>query len=740
MPISLGSVGNSQLADGFLAYGLNRPRSLIHPEDFHLIYPLDALTDAAPGNSGVESLDSTYRFCSADPTGTWGNYKLTAGANTNPYTTMTTFSTPIDISLSSCVLTFYIHAGTDGQTDYWLDYMDRFDFEIRSGAGQKYSYFKLWEGLGANRWGHEGLNEISFCPCKPTSAATDGEADLTAVDSLRFYLPQASSGRSAVTLVRVGFFRPSYPTGIYTLFLDATSNLVPAAAAYAASKGIKLGIGINPYIVGTASQMTWTQVRELQYLGHDIHVYTSGPDTSNWDDKTDRQKKDIFKDAMHRFTSNGINPAGASIGQASGGNGFSLTDDMEIKPIYMSTFMGENPADNSPRRLSTLYDPSKLDWSASTHANKPSVPTDFAEDIADAETFRALMNVGGHMAVADDLTAFVACADLLDASTLTNRTQRQLLGGQPLIRLPAGGSIEAFLPGTWGIDTDGAGTNGGGIVGTVARGSITLTNAAAAMCKVYDLSATTFYNLAATAAGDHVQWKMFPSNHQAGDMILFGASAPFCELALDIDTVATFNSTDVIEWFYATGAKTAGVPTGSALTLVQDKTDTTDGTGGQSFQQDGAIHFVPPDDWAKTVVDSQDAYWIWAKIATGKAANLTQTPTTNSVEHNIVTPTDGIDIPYDCYVRDVRGVTEAATLPTATDVIFHLVNFTTGNVSEALTWAQDTECETWSDISGDGPFDRLYCRKGDKLGVLVVQEDGTNELSDVHLTLTLIPR
>ena len=66
----------------------------------------------------------------------------------------------------------------------------------------------------------------------------------------------------------------------------------------------------------------------------------------------------------------------------------------------------------------------------------------------------------------------------------------------------------------------------------------------------------------------------------------------------------------------------------------------------------------------------------------------------------------------------------------AVDVKFFLMNYTTGACSAVLTFAQDIRSAVFTDVD-------LAVAAGDVLGVVVTQEDGTNEPSGVILELSI---
>lgn len=271
--------------------------------------------------------------------------------------------------------------------------------------------------------------------------------------------------------------------------------------------------------------------------------------------------------------------------------------------------------------------------------------------------------------------------------------------------------------GEWLIDGDGANTNGAGMVGDV-----TLTNAAAAFAKAWDQGTTTFANLATdsslTGWTANFQLTADAANEEVNDAIYFGNSVPFAEIAFDLSQLATYGA-DAGLYEYWNGAWT---DLGGAVTLW-DETDITANDGKRPWQQVGAMAFAPPSDWASTTVDSQAAYWIRWRVT---ALQVTQEPIMNTKEHDIVTPADGATAPRGCRITKIRATDGAGTLHTTNDIIFILQNFTTGDHSGELTWAQDQQSDSWGSLTID-------CSAGDSLGVVVLQEDGAAEATNVIL-------
>ena len=274
--------------------------------------------------------------------------------------------------------------------------------------------------------------------------------------------------------------------------------------------------------------------------------------------------------------------------------------------------------------------------------------------------------------------------------------------------------------GTLAIDGDGAETNGGGLWG---GSGVTLSEQAAALCVVVDYDgAGSDYQLLSTSSsggGYTANYQLLPDTEIENDAVYFGGAVAFCELALDITTVATY-AADSIIWEYWDG------DSWETLTIVQDQTDADDADGDRPFQRDGAIHFVPPADWAASTINTQEAYWIRARCTA--TVNVTQTPTTASKEHELVTPTDGFVCPHAGTITAIRLHDYAATLHTTADVKFCLVNITTGAATAALTFAQDIASDYWASLT-------LAVNAADVLALLITQEDGANEVVNAQLEL-----
>lgn len=208
------------------------------------------------------------------------------------------------------------------------------------------------------------------------------------------------------------------------------------------------------------------------------------------------------------------------------------------------------------------------------------------------------------------------------------------------------------------------------------------------------------------------------------DAVYFGYDLKkFCEIYIDMGGVQANPGGDAWTWEYWDGGAW------SALTLTYDHTDTTAQDGKQSFQQDGAICFIPPSDWAKTTADGTNAFWIRARVTTvGNLGN--QDPVMNNTVHGIVEPSDdgAVAAPHDGTITRVRTTHLGANIHAA-DMKFVIVNFTDMACTSEITWPANQRSH-YEVVSLDVGI-------SSKLGILVTDEAGGNDPENVAVELQL---
>jgi len=289
--------------------------------------------------------------------------------------------------------------------------------------------------------------------------------------------------------------------------------------------------------------------------------------------------------------------------------------------------------------------------------------------------------------------------------------------------------ILPFHGGLAGEDTDAAGTNGGGMVGSTVDVTTHDYNSGAAggddvVCKVYDLTSTTWDDLSTAAllsagADWAINYQLLPDAdaEEAGDAFAVGFDEKFCEivfndLATNNGTLATWGG-DGGKYQYSTGAGTW-----SDLTVF-DNTDLTAQDGLRSLQRAGAITFVPPSDWVVATYDGEEAYWV-QYVLTG--AQLTQTPViddTNFDEPIVGIPTtDSFITPYKMSLAEVRVTNMGITVHDQA-IEFIVGNFTDGTFSAALTWTA-SQYSDWFDLAAE-----IACDAGDIIGIMITDDGGS---------------
>lgn len=330
-------------------------------------------------------------------------------------------------------------------------------------------------------------------------------------------------------------------------------------------------------------------------------------------------------------------------------------------------------------------------------------------DVLTAATLAATTNGNGASLIGIEDAGTLYAATTVEGALAEVRTEADTANARIVNRVDP---MAVF--GTWAVDGDGARTNGAGLVG--ATPVLTAVAAGQAKCD----NGGVIGNLSAgPLAGYTSNYQLFPDAPADDDAFYVGQSVPFCEVAFNVG-VAQSSTGGCFTWEYWNGAW-------STLTLAWDGTSAAATDGSRSFERDGAISFVPPADWAQTGVNGVTVYWIRCRVST--VANIgVALGTMDATTPEVVTPGDGFLARLAGTIETIRLSDAAATLHTTADVKFILMNYTTGAHSGVLTFAQDQRTDYWSGLS-------LATANGDELGVVVTQEDGANEPTNVMLEL-----
>lgn len=281
----------------------------------------------------------------------------------------------------------------------------------------------------------------------------------------------------------------------------------------------------------------------------------------------------------------------------------------------------------------------------------------------------------------------------------------------------------AAFGGLAGEDTDGAGTNGAGLVlGNPDLSTHQYNNSTGnVIVKVYDNGTTTWEDLAASSnlAGWAADDQLTPdaASEASGDAFAIGfstnfAEAAFNDLATGAGALATW-SNDGGKWQYSTGAGTW-----SDLT-VYDGTDSTANDGKRPLQQAGAVSFAPPSDWASVTIDAEEGYFIqWVFTA----ATLTQAALIDGTNLDepfvVVADTDALEAPFKASISQVR-VTDMGGTVHDQIIKFVVGNMTDGVYSAELSWAASQLSDSF-DLASD-----LAVDADDLIGIIVTDDAGS---------------
>jgi len=262
-----------------------------------------------------------------------------------------------------------------------------------------------------------------------------------------------------------------------------------------------------------------------------------------------------------------------------------------------------------------------------------------------------------------------------------------------------------------------------GLQGTVAVGSfpfdtIVTTDVeatSAQLAQVYDAS-DDYYTLATSggAAGYTANYQLFPDTEALNDAAYFGMESKFAVIYFNVSaTVATY-ADDACKWQYWNGSAWTD------LTILYDGTDSDANDGKRPFQADGYLIFSPPSDWARTSVNTKDAYWIRSIVT---AAQMTQSPVLDgSTYHQSVASTYPIQVPGKGTIGRAR-LTWGTNSGANNDTKLILVNLTQQTVSAIKTHTKAKQTFVIADFA-------LAVEEDDEIALFVTQEDGTTEFAD----------
>jgi hypothetical protein len=208
-----------------------------------------------------------------------------------------------------------------------------------------------------------------------------------------------------------------------------------------------------------------------------------------------------------------------------------------------------------------------------------------------------------------------------------------------------------------------------------------------------------------------------PAAPVVGDGFVFGYSEQFNKIKITTSTAGVATWTVILEYWDGDSWET--------VDTYEDDTAGWTTTAGTLF-----IHFRPPADWARKSIEGTSAYYVRMKISAFTSIT-TQPLATQAWVLPCSTGCSGFPCPVTGFIRDIRGNANTVSGTTADSTII-IVNGTRGTVAQ-FDW---TKGEQFDEVALTGD-DRLYVEAGDELLVVQVTEDGTTELADASLYLTV---
>lgn len=207
---------------------------------------------------------------------------------------------------------------------------------------------------------------------------------------------------------------------------------------------------------------------------------------------------------------------------------------------------------------------------------------------------------------------------------------------------------------------------------------------------------------------------LLPAAPAVNDAFYFGHDEKFSALVIGISTAG--NWTGTIAWEYYDEDEEDW----QALD-VEDATTGLDTADGNCL-----VSFAPPTDWGLATVNSAEAYWVRARVATYSA--VTAAPAGDQIWVLDLTNGSGLTMLDAGTVTGVQLFADTAS-GTDDDSQFVIINVTQGTYA-AFTWTGADVCDRVTGLE-------LEFAKSDQLVIQQVVEDGTTEFAGANIVLEI---
>ena len=253
-------------------------------------------------------------------------------------------------------------------------------------------------------------------------------ADRTAVSRIQICCAGNAGDATEFAVHRLDVVTAAAIPGSYAIRIDNITDAdMPPIAAYAASVGVKLTIGVSAANFDrTGGYMTSAAAAKLADYGHEIVVYGGHSEGTAWAAWTAAEKL-AYVSLWHRqMAAAGIAWNGVLF--VPGGEGIGWPYDREnlIRPGLLSSISGAyyTAADN----VLTLPGFRMNSWTGFINVCDGDLPDYLEAKIAECEANGGLLILGSHVVTANDKAALKLSIDALEASTLVNKTFGENVG------------------------------------------------------------------------------------------------------------------------------------------------------------------------------------------------------------------------------------------------------------------------------------------------------------------------
>lgn len=223
--------------------------------------------------------------------------------NIQAYATYTIPGGPVDLSNTLMRMGFFIHAGTDGQSDSYKNIVHvRIRVTDNVGGTKDFRQWK-YNSLGSGSNGRAGYHIWHGGPSDHIGAV--GVIDWTNIVSVRCYVYCSDEAHTCAVSFDFTSFIPKLATPILIIRQDDCETDAYDQAAYANSKGVPITFSAPTGCIGETGYCTWAELKLIKAMGHEI-VNHSNAEVSLVSLADDQARIDAITEATATLCANGF--------------------------------------------------------------------------------------------------------------------------------------------------------------------------------------------------------------------------------------------------------------------------------------------------------------------------------------------------------------------------------------------------------------------------------------------------